>query len=330
MIKKEVSAKNTKEQILAAYEESLAKLKEKQENPQETKKKQEEKNLVEKASSHSQEGILSDLSVLKGKSLKQLDTIAEELLKEFQKLTEIRQAIIVEQKHLETLYQIHETAHTLSALIQSQKEQKELFDQEMGMRRKEFEEEMNQKKRYWKEESDLFDKQIQEQKAASERSRKREEEEYLYALEIKRRKESDDYTAKKALIEKDLTLLQEVHQKREDELKNKEETFLTLEARVAGIGEEIQKAIFEAEEKVKLGLSKDHTIELTLKEKEYKSTLALYEQKIESLKEKVKEQEDFLRETNQKADQAIKQVQLIACRALDSARPEKPIIKENV
>ena len=36
----------------------------------------------------------------------------------FQKLANLRQAITIEQKHLEELYQINETANTLSALFE--------------------------------------------------------------------------------------------------------------------------------------------------------------------------------------------------------------------
>ena len=92
----EVSAKSTKEQILAAYNEVLTKLTEKQlSTPQEQKKQEEEQNIIKKTASHSPDNILTDLSNLKSKTIKQIDGLSEQLLSEFQKLANLRQAITI-------------------------------------------------------------------------------------------------------------------------------------------------------------------------------------------------------------------------------------------
>jgi hypothetical protein len=74
----EVSAKSTKEQILAAYNEVLTKLTEKQlSTPQEQKKQEEEQNIIKKTASHSPDNVLADLSNLKSKTIKQIDGLSE-------------------------------------------------------------------------------------------------------------------------------------------------------------------------------------------------------------------------------------------------------------
>jgi len=94
----EVSAKSTKEQILAAYNEVLTKLTEKQlSTPQEQKKQEEEQNIIKKTASHSPDNILTDLSNLKSKTIKQIDGLSEQLLSEFEKLANLRQEITIEQ-----------------------------------------------------------------------------------------------------------------------------------------------------------------------------------------------------------------------------------------
>ena len=85
---------------------------------------------------------MTDLSNLKSKTIKQIDGLSEQLLSEFQKLANLRQAITIEQKHLEELYQINETANTLSALLQTQSEQKQQFKLDMELSRQNFEQEM--------------------------------------------------------------------------------------------------------------------------------------------------------------------------------------------
>ena len=111
---KEVSVKSTKEQILVAYNEVLTKLTDKQiAIPQEQKKQEEAKEVVIKAANHSSDDILNDLSALKLKTIKQIDSLSEQILSEFAKLANLREAISIEQKHLQDLYQINDTANTL-------------------------------------------------------------------------------------------------------------------------------------------------------------------------------------------------------------------------
>jgi hypothetical protein len=130
----EVSLKSTKDQILAAYNQVLFKLNEKQSDNPEVKKQKEEKTvLVEIASKLTSEAILKDLSHLKLRSIQHIDDLSENLLSEFTKLTTIRRAIEAEQHHLNNLYQIKETANTLAALIQAQAEEKEAFEQESAV-----------------------------------------------------------------------------------------------------------------------------------------------------------------------------------------------------
>src|SRR5436189_5372248 len=90
----EVSIKNTKEQILAAYTEVLSKLEKQQpENPQEKKEKEDREHLINRVTEHSSESLLNDLATLKLKTMKQIDGLSEELLNEFKILSDIRQAI---------------------------------------------------------------------------------------------------------------------------------------------------------------------------------------------------------------------------------------------
>lgn len=314
----DVSTKSTKEQILAAYNDVLAKLTEKQvESPQETKKKQEEKTVVTKAAAQSPDAILSDLSGIKLKSIKQLDTLSEDLLSEFQKLSDIRQAIDSEQKHLEELYQIKETAHTLAALLQTHAEQKEQMKREMEQQKQAFEESITAQRSNWKEENTQLDRDFKEQREKLEKERKREEEEYTYALEIKRRKETDEYNARKSALEKELLEMKEDLQKREMSISEQEKILSDLQSQVEQFPEQLKQAITEAEEKLHSQILQQHMFESQLKEKEHEGLIKLNELRVASLQAKIKEQEAFLKELNQKMDQATQQVQLIACRALD-------------
>ena len=125
----EISAKSTKDQILSAYNEVVERLEEKQvQSPLEEKKKWDERAIIAKSAQTSLDGIVSHLAALKITLTKQIDTLSENLLEEFSKLSDLKQAIAIEQAHLKELYEIKETAHSLSALMLMQKEQTEEFD----------------------------------------------------------------------------------------------------------------------------------------------------------------------------------------------------------
>ena len=316
----EVSAKSTKEQILAAYNEVLTKLTEKQlSTPQEQKKQEEEQNIIKKTASHSPDNILTDLSNLKSKTIKQIDGLSEQLLSEFQKLANLRQAITIEQKHLEELYQINETANTLSALLQTQAEQKQQFKLDMELSRQNFEQEMATQKLQWQEQKSKLEQEYKERKELLEKIRKREEEEYGYALELKQRKEMDEYNDKKFSMEKELSDLKDNLSKREADLLEKEKDYESLRLQVQQIPDKIKEAVTNNEKALEAKLLEQYEFATKLKQQEYDGILKLKEQSINYLEEKIRKQDDLIKELSEKADMATQQVQSIACRALDTS-----------
>ena len=316
----EVSSKSTKDQILSAYNEVLEKLNEKQTQvPQEAKKKEEQKAVIIKATAHSSDGIISDLSGIKLKTIKQLDVLSEELLEEFQKLSDLREAISLEQTHLEELYQIKETANTLAAFLQAHVEQNEKLQQERGQQKEDFEHFMASQRLRWGEENKQLELAFQEKKEKQEKDRKREEEEYTYTRELKRRKEIDEYNTKKAALEKELSEMQEGLQKREAALGEKEKILSDLQSRVDQFPEELKVAVETAEERLRTQIVQQHDFESQIRQKEQEGLVKLHNLQVSSLQGKIKEQEALIKELSQKADQAAENVQLIACRALDAS-----------
>lgn len=316
----EVSIKSTKDQILAAYNEVLEKLNEKQiASPQEEKKREEEEAVVKKASSHTSDSILSDLSTLKSKTIKQIDSLSEQLLGEFEKLANLREAISLEETHLEELYQIRVTANTLSALLQSQAEEKEKFKLEMEHSKRGFEAEMEIKKTHWQQLSTQLEQAYGEEKERTEKARKREEEEYRYTVELSRRKEMDEYSNRKLMMEKELTDLQGDILRREAELIEKEKTYESLRMQVEGFPNVVKEAVEHAEEILRTQLQQQYGFERQLKEKEYEGISKLNERTIKYLEEVIEKQENLIKELREKVDLSTEQVQTIAFRALDTS-----------
>jgi hypothetical protein len=201
----EISLKNTKSEILSAYEDMLKKIQDKKTD--EHKKVQEQQNLenlVKKAATFSNESIVKGIAGLKVDLASTLDKLGENMVSEFRKFEELQQAIQVEQKNLEDLYKLSVVSDSLSAMLLAQKEKKEQFEQEMAFRKTEsdekmkterelFETEMAEKKALWKKELETWQQKTKEDTEETKKSRTRSEEEYQYNLKITRKKEADLY-----------------------------------------------------------------------------------------------------------------------------------------
>ena len=318
--KLEISVKSTKEQILSAYNTALTQLNEKQqENPEEQKQKQEKQIVINTASKTSAETILQDLSNLKFKIIKQIEDLSENLMTESERLLTVRKAISIEKDHLEELYQIKESANSLAALIRANAEEQERFDFELSQKQAELNEKIDIKTEEWDKKQELLEKEYKERKENIEKLRLREEEEYKYTQELTRRKDMDEYLAKNSALEKELNDKKDSLQQRETEVITKEKLLQDLETKVVNFPEEMQKAIIIAEEKLHQKLEQEYKFSFDLKAKEHESETKLAGQKIAHLETKVKEQEIQIKILNQKGDEALQQVQTIACRALDTS-----------
>ena len=140
-----------------------------------------------------------------------------------------------------------------------------------------------------------------------------------YNLEMTRRKESDDYSQRKAQLEKDLEDQKIILEQRESRVNEQEILLNDLTLKVEGFSEGVKQAVAEAEQSLRNQLEKEHHYALELQSKENIASQKLSEQKISYLETKIKEQDLLIRTLTQKADAATEQVQSIANRALDTS-----------
>lgn len=316
-MEQEISSKRTKNEILQAYNELLLRLKEEKEpDLQEEKKQKEEKEIVGKASLHSVETIVKNLAESKLSIVKTLDELEEHLIAEHRKLSVIRQAIEIEEKNLEEVYEIKANADGLTALLLAQREKKVEFETEMSERRFQ-----------WEKEWESIEQSQREATTQAEKERAREEDEYVYDLQIKRKKETDAYEAKRASMEKELEEKRLAFERditeRESLLAEQEQEYAELKAKVESFPDEIQKAVADAENAVRrdIELTYGHQAELT--QKEIESERKLSQQTISALEAKIKEQEELIRQLARKTDESSLQVQNIAIKALEGASTQR-------
>ena len=321
-----LTTKNTKEDMIKAYNELVQRFQEK--GAAQPEKKAEaaravETALVDKANAYTVESIikgLADLNINLGTALNSLGT---ELTAEAAKLAEIRQAIGIETKNLEEIYDIHLAANTLEYLIQEHSSRKAAFEAGISAEKARFEEEMLEKRLDWKKEQDNYNAAQKEVEARLKKEREREKEEYEYTLSLARRKDKDQYDAQKAALQK---ALKEERQAQDQELSAREaiveaqETELEqLKEKVAAFPGQSAAAIQQAQKEVQQAVEARAKQEALLAAKEAEGDRRMSAMKIAGLEETVTKQNAQIEALTQKLEEANAQVQAIAVKAIEGA-----------
>jgi len=342
----DISLKNTKNEILAAYEETLKKMQnQKTTEPKQVQEEKRQQETIKKASDNTTEGIVNGITSLKLNVAKELDKLSELLTAEFKKLEDIQSAIRLEKQNLEDLYQVTANADSLAAMIQSQKDKKALFETELSDRRNAFEEKMKadklsfeekiktdkdtfetsmkDQKEAWKIDQLKYNEQQKEVKEKSEKERKREEEEYAYNLKLTRKKETDLYEEKKARLEKDLTEKKTAFDKeiasREAEVVSAENELKELRTKNAAFPSELEKTVSATVKSATDKLQTEFKFEKELTAKQTEGDIKLKDQTIETLKSKIKDLDAIIGELSKKAVTAELSVKDIAMKAIESS-----------
>ncbi|HHN48323.1 MAG TPA: hypothetical protein ENN08_05240 [Bacteroidales bacterium] len=331
----DISMKNTKSEILSAYEEVLKQLKNKKsEEPKKEQERQKQETLVKQAGTMSHEKINKDISGLKTEIATMLDKLNESFVAEFRKFEELQQAIQIEKKNLEDLYQLSATTDSLAAMLTAQKEKSEQFEQEMAAKKAEmeaaikqakaeFDEEMAEKKLQWKKEQEINQARQKEETETLQKKRTREEEEYQYNLKQVRKKETDLYEEKKQKLEKELVdkkaLFEKEYAEREASLKAAEKELQELRAKNVAFPNELEKAVAAAVKANTEKLQAEYKFAADLRAKETEGELRLKDQTIETLRAKIKDIETLNKELAQKTTTAETNVKDIAIKAIESS-----------
>jgi len=321
-----LSTKSTKEEMLKAYNELVNRYQEKSATVSERQveaKKTADAAVVEKASNYTVESIIKGLAELNIYVGKALNDLSRELTDEAEKLTEIREAIAVEGKHLEELHDIQLAADTLALLIKDHAEKKAAFAAEKESEESEFNFQMAEKRADWKKEQEAYAAALKENEARLKKEREREREEYEYNLALARRKEKDAYEAAKAA---QLKALEEERSKQEQELgareaavRAQEAEMVDLRAKVSGFPSELAASVERTEKEATAKAESRHKLEGQLLAKEVDGDRRVAQMKAGGLEDVVAKQATQIEALTKKLDEANAKVEEIAVKAIEGA-----------
>jgi len=329
----EVSMKNTKKELLDAYQGLLKQLEEERKSALQPERKVQERKKEEvltAVSGLSTDGVTQNINSLKVETGKLLSRLSEMLEKEVRNLEQVQQAIRLKEEELKEIYEIDKSAATLAALIEAQHQEREKFESEIKERKASLEEEIRMTREAWQKEKSEFERRSKERELEEKKRREREEEEYKYSFQRQQelaKLEFEDEKARRVAelkrIEEDMRLLKE---KTEVELKDREnriaESEMELERmreQIAKFPEQQEKAVSQAVKETEARLRKDFDYQKQLQKKEFEGERNVLTARITGLEETLREQAERISKLSGQQELSYQKVQEIAVKAIEGA-----------
>lgn len=330
----DISMRNTKKEMLTAYEEMKAIIKQKGKDVLDIEKTKEEfrkKAAAIAAEKAEKEDPVRRIHDLRGDIGHDLTALAGKFETETEEYVRVKEAVAEKQDELERIYGVETAAADLAALIEANRQMKADFKEEMQQQKEAFEQEIAETKAAWEREKADHEQQAGDQAEAQERQRKREEDEYDYKLnrerEQRRNELEDEMTAlgkeiaaKREEFDAETKIKEAELTKREEELVQREQHMDKLQGQVDEFPEELKSEVSDAVTAATERLQAEFAARKTLLEKGFDGDCKVLQSKIDALQKLTaaqKKQVDVLMEQQEKA---YAQVQDIATKAVAGAR----------
>lgn len=307
-----VTTKNTKDQILEAYnlaQEEIKKLKEGKTTTAEVVKAKEIKEVKEKATE------IINLNIL------------NEDMKD--KYTALLKTVDLLEEEIEELYSIKKEADTLEALINAGKDKERELDANYSTKVEEINaflvakrveiskatSELNEEHAKLKAE---LKANLEEEKANLKKERAREKEEFEYNLKRVRQKDSDAWEDEKAEREAELAKKELDVAEREANIEEMETKVKELNEHIASLNDKLEEVKEAAFKEGKDKATREFAIQKAMIEKESKWAKERFEEKIAGLEKELANEKESHKVTAEKLDAAYAQVREIATKTVEA------------
>ena len=327
-----ITMKNTKKEMLEAYDEILQQLKEKRAvelKPEEAIKEKKIKEAVEVTDSLSTAGIVQEVSTLKLEIGRLLGQLSDSLEEEVSKYRQVRQAVEAKEEELQEIYEIEKSALSLAALIEAQHQKRQQTEAELAARKEELTQEIETLRVEWEKEKKVHEAEIKERDADERKRHEREKEEYLYAFQREQQLAREQFEDERARLEREITYRREQMEKeladREKAIVEQETELNELRKQVSAFPKELQSAVSKAVKEAVQSLESEARNREELLKKEFDGERNVLHTRIESLEKTAAEQNEQIAKLSQQVDKAYGQVQDIAIKAIEGTSRSQPV-----
>jgi hypothetical protein len=298
----EITAKNTKTEILDALNAALKRAKDLERdrlNPEKKEKERVEKKAIETAVKSVEQNIFS----------KELND----------KFNDLQIAIAAGEARLQELYGVDRELLRLALAIEAGKERlSEIEAQKLAKSEDAKKSAERQSAEFAQKNAELL-AEYEAQAKKLKLDRTRESEEYQYNLARKREKENNAWADEKAAREIELRRREEQAAALLAEANGKAEYIRSLEEKVNGIPELLESAKAAEAAQITEALRREHEYESTLAEKDYKSAIARTEDKATYLSKELDGANKSVAALQNKLDKAYSEMRDLATKTVESA-----------
>ncbi|HAA30964.1 MAG TPA: hypothetical protein DCE56_28745 [Cyanobacteria bacterium UBA8553] len=332
------SDRNTKTEILEAYEQLLGERKALETQLKQLQKEQKDQPPVASEKNHQPGTAMNHQQVAKDKMSYTIDNIiklqlgfgsavselSEKLTTEATKLEELQRSVAEETQQLNELHDLEETnENTLDTLIQAYEDNSKAFEEEAKQRRETLEQEIQKLRKAWEKEQEEHHRLINERNEEHSKISQRDAEEYEYELELQRSLDNEKYQQNQTNLYKQLAETKQEQEKqwteREKAIAQREKQFEELKTKVEAFEKEKEAAIKKAKEEGKGIANYQVKVKADLQSKELEGNKRFYELRIQSLEQTIQNQETRIQNLSKQLDGALKQVQDLAVKAIEGA-----------
>lgn len=319
-------AKDSKEQILAAFNKLFAQYKN-TESKVATKEEEAEKaknqELLETVSNYTVDNIVNGVASLQLDFGAIVTELSQKLGEESTKLNDLRRAIVVESDYLEQIRKVRLVADALYILRQEHQEKMEVLASKTTQEQEAVEKAMAQVRKAWLKEQENFTEKTTEEQELLTKSRQQEADKYEYEIARDRKIEMDEYEEVKRQQERELAEedgeKEKGWQEREKYLTDNQAEFAENEKKVEKFEEELKQAYIKAKEEAIKEATKEANVKANLIEKEWEAAKQGYELKVESLQRSIERQTEQINELTAQLQAATNQAQQLAMRAFQGS-----------
>lgn len=338
MATKRPNEKNTKAEILEAFNQLLEEKKEletKMNQKPETKpteprngngKSTPATELLTKpnvANQQKMESIIEGLNQLQLSFGGAVSDLSEKLTLEAFLLQEAQRKVTEERLQLQALHNLEVTDGSLDTLIQQYEDSSKAFGDELKQRQDEVEQAITQARKAWQKEQEEHRRTIKERNETFGKTRQRDNQEYSYDLTLQRKASDEEYEQEKKRLYQELEEFQQNQEKqwaeREKAIAERETQFNELKAKVEAMPKDLENAIKRAKEEGKGIATYQAKVKADLLNKEVEGTKRTYELRINSLQETIQNQDSRIQTLSKQLDAALKQVQDLAVKAIEGS-----------
>ena len=329
---KKLSDKNTKQEMLEAYQTLARQLEEKRAADLAPERRTEEKRTEEAfkvATAVDPEGIDRDIGALKSEIGKMLAVVSDRLAAESSKFRGVQKAVESKERDLQELYGIEKAAVSLAALIEAQNQKKSEFEEQMAQEREELEGEMNSRRSAWELEKKAHEAELKERDAAEKKTRDREREDFTYAFKRDQQAIKDKLNDEKTALEKEIKIKRETADKeladREKAISERERELAELRAKAAAFPKELENAVNQAVKEISDRIRLEAKNRDDLARKEFEGERNVLVAKNESLEKFAKDLNAANLKLAQQLEAAYQKVQDIAEKTVEGTSQSKSL-----